>query len=80
MEESAYAVTRAVEENRTLVVDRTPEERMLVIIELRLKQLEPMLSTWPQAIALGLLPANAPTTVRNLALLSDVIFLYFCLF
>jgi len=43
------------------------------VIELRLQQLEPYLSTWPQAMAMGLTsgPTAAATTVRNVALLAD---------
>mmetsp|Transcript_60170 Transcript_60170/g.117970 ORF Transcript_60170/g.117970 Transcript_60170/m.117970 type:complete len:430 (+) Transcript_60170:61-1350(+) len=48
-----------------------PVERMVHVITLRLGFLEPYVGTWAQAMALGLTPANAPTTARNLALLAD---------
>ena len=72
LEESAYETARIVEERWSeLVEDKSPEERMVAIIDLRLKMLEPYISNWPQAMALGLHPSNAATTARNLALLAD---------
>ena len=71
-QESAYEVARLVEADHAgLVEGRTDEERMVTVIDLRLRCLEPYVASWPQAMALGLKPENAPTTARNLALLSD---------
>lgn len=46
-------------------------DRLKFSVRTRLELLAPVLATWPQAMALGALPLNAPTTVRKLATLAD---------
>jgi ubiquinone biosynthesis protein COQ9 len=71
MEESAYEVGRQIAARKELIDSKSDEERMVTVIGLRLKLLEPHLSSWSQAMTLGMHPSNAPTTARNLALLAD---------
>lgn len=51
-------------------------ERLQFGVRTRLELLEPVLSTWPQAMALGALPQNAPTTMQKLAKMSDEIWYF----
>ena len=75
MESAAQETARQVDERHADFFDGSvsDEERLKKVVELRLRLLVPYISTWSQAMALGLLPHNAPTTLRNLALLSDEI-------
>jgi len=49
----------------------TTNEKIRKSLRLRLEMLSPFISTWPQALALGILPQNLPTTLHNIAALSD---------
>ncbi|KAF1334756.1 Rpsu-divergently transcribed protein, partial [Globisporangium splendens] len=51
-------------------------DRLKLGVRTRLEMLSPVLSTWPQAMALGALPQNAPTTFAKLAKLSDEIWYF----
>lgn len=51
-------------------------DRLKFGVRTRLQLLEPVLATWPQAMALGALPANAPTTMQKLAKISDEIWYF----
>lgn len=72
MEEAAYETARLVESRwAELIEGKSEQEKMGCVIDLRLQQLEPYVSNWAQAMALGAHPRNAATTARNLALLAD---------
>lgn len=51
-------------------------ERLKFGVRSRLELLGPVLATWPQAMALGALPQNAPTTMQKLATLADEIWYF----
>lgn len=51
-------------------------DRLKFGVRARLELLTPVLSTWPQAMALGALPPNAPTTLNKLAKLADEIWYF----
>ena len=69
----SHAHTQQSAPNHCNEGDAAAAATMTRVIELRLQQLEPYLSTWPQAMAMGLTsgPTAAATTVRNVALLAD---------
>eukprot|EP00299_Pterocystis_sp_00344_P013598 c6682_g1_i1.p1 GENE.c6682_g1_i1~~c6682_g1_i1.p1 ORF type:complete len:217 (+),score=28.56 c6682_g1_i1:26-676(+) len=48
-------------------------DRLHTVIQTRLKCLEPVITAWPQAIALQALPQNLPYTLKNKATLVDEI-------
>ncbi|EEY57962.1 ubiquinone biosynthesis protein COQ9 [Phytophthora infestans T30-4] len=54
----------------------TVTERLKFGVCTRLQMLEPVLATWPQAMAIGALPQNAPGTAKRLAQLSDEIWYF----
>ena len=69
---AAYETARLVESRwAELIEGKSEQEKMACVIDLRLQQLEPYVSNWAQAMALGAHPRNAATTARNLALLAD---------
>jgi ubiquinone biosynthesis protein COQ9 len=47
------------------------EERLVEAMMIRLEAIQPHISSWPQAMALGLLPHNAPRTAQALADIAD---------
>jgi ubiquinone biosynthesis protein COQ9 len=51
-------------------------DRLKFGIRTRLQLLMPVFSTWPQAMALGALPQNAPTTMKSLANMADDIWYF----
>ncbi|TYZ62204.1 hypothetical protein PybrP1_009797 [[Pythium] brassicae (nom. inval.)] len=51
-------------------------DRLKFGVRARLELLAPVLTTWPQAMALGALPPNAPTTAAKLAKLADEIWYF----
>jgi ubiquinone biosynthesis protein COQ9 len=51
-------------------------DRVKFGVRARLELLAPVLATWPQAMALGALPQNAPTTMHKLATLADEIWYF----
>lgn len=51
-------------------------DRLKFGVRTRLELIAPVLSTWPQAMALGALPPNAPTTFQKLAKMSDEIWYF----
>ncbi|CAH0518468.1 unnamed protein product [Peronospora belbahrii] len=54
----------------------TVAERLKFGIRTRLEMLNPVLDSWPQGMALGALPQNAPSTAKRLAQLSDEIWYF----
>ncbi|KAG3115235.1 hypothetical protein PI124_g6791 [Phytophthora idaei] len=54
----------------------TVAERLKFGVRTRLEMLEPVLATWPQGMAIGALPQNAPSTAKRLAKLSDEIWYF----
>ncbi|ETP50534.1 rpsU-divergently transcribed protein [Phytophthora nicotianae P10297] len=54
----------------------TVAERLKFGVRARLEMLEPVLATWPQGMAIGALPQNAPSTAKRLAMLSDEIWYF----
>ncbi|KAF1777539.1 COQ9 protein [Phytophthora cactorum] len=67
---------------KTLIVNTeklqamTVAERLKFGVRTRLEMLEPVLATWPQGMAIGALPQNAPSTAKRLAKLSDEIWYF----
>ncbi|RHY15575.1 hypothetical protein DYB25_001946 [Aphanomyces astaci] len=57
-------------------IDLPVTDRLKRGIRFRLELLAPYISVWPQAMALGALPQNAPTTVKKLAEMVDDIWVY----
>ncbi|EQC42336.1 hypothetical protein SDRG_00075 [Saprolegnia diclina VS20] len=53
-----------------------PTDRLKRGVQIRLQLLSPYLHVWPQAMALGALPQNAPTTMKKLAQASDDIWFF----
>ncbi|TDH68029.1 hypothetical protein CCR75_003822 [Bremia lactucae] len=51
-------------------------ERLKFGVRTRLEMLEPVVATWPQGMAIGALPQNAPNTAKKLANLSDEIWYF----
>lgn len=51
-------------------------DRVKFGVRARLELLEPVLATWPQAMAIGALPQNAPSTMKKLATMADDIWYY----
>lgn len=51
-------------------------DRLKFGVRTRLELLAPVLRSWPQAMAVGALPSNAPTTMQKLAQLSDEIWYF----
>ncbi|RHY24340.1 hypothetical protein DYB32_008889 [Aphanomyces invadans] len=58
------------------VVDIPVTDRLKRGIRVRLELLAPYISVWPQAMALGALPQNAPTTMKKLAEMIDDIWVF----
>ncbi|KAG7382088.1 Ubiquinone biosynthesis protein coq9, mitochondrial [Phytophthora pseudosyringae] len=54
----------------------TVAERLKFGVRTRLEMLEPVMDTWPQGMAAGALPQNAPGTAKRLAKLSDEIWYF----
>ena len=54
----------------------TVAERIKFGARTRLEMLEPLIATWPQGMALGALPQNAPHTAKKLIQLSDEIWYF----
>lgn len=54
----------------------TVAERLKFGVRTRLEMLEPVMAHWPQGMAVGALPQNAPTTAQKLAKLSDEIWYF----
>lgn len=54
----------------------TVAERLKFGVRTRLEMLEPVMATWPQGMAAGALPQNAPSTAKRLAKLSDEIWYF----
>ncbi|CEG43181.1 rpsu-divergently transcribed protein [Plasmopara halstedii] len=54
----------------------TVAERLKFGVRTRLEMLEPVLATWPQGMAIGAFPQNAPGTAKRLAKLSDEIWYF----
>uniref|UniRef100_H3GBW5 Ubiquinone biosynthesis protein n=1 Tax=Phytophthora ramorum TaxID=164328 RepID=H3GBW5_PHYRM len=54
----------------------TVAERLKFGVRMRLEMLEPVLATWPQGMAAGALPQNAPSTAKRLAKISDEIWYF----
>lgn len=54
----------------------TLKERLFTAIKIRLSMIEPHLARWPEAMALGALPQNAPTTMKLIASMVDDIWYY----
>ncbi|POM59838.1 RpsU-divergently transcribed protein [Phytophthora palmivora] len=54
----------------------TVAERLKFGVRARLEMLEPVMATWPQAMAIGALPQNAPNTAKRLAQISDEIWYF----
>ncbi|OQR84315.1 ubiquinone biosynthesis protein COQ9 [Achlya hypogyna] len=61
-------------------IDATSEyvatDRLKRGVQIRLQLLAPYLHVWPQAMALGALPQNAPTTMKKLAQAADDIWFF----
>ncbi|OQS07130.1 ubiquinone biosynthesis protein COQ9 [Thraustotheca clavata] len=56
--------------------DFVATDRLKRGVQIRLQLLAPYLHVWPQAMALGALPQNAPTTMRKLAQMADDIWFF----
>ncbi|KAF0695264.1 Aste57867_13906 [Aphanomyces stellatus] len=70
-------VQRQVQDKLALETEDLPvTDRLKRGIQLRLQILAPFIGVWPQAMALGALPQNAPTTVKKLAEMVDDIWVY----
>ncbi|KAG9413682.1 Ubiquinone biosynthesis protein coq9, mitochondrial [Aphanomyces cochlioides] len=70
-------VQRQVQDKLAAETEDLPvTDRLKRGIKFRLEILAPYLSMWPQAMALGALPQNAPTTVKKLAEMIDDIWVY----
>lgn len=54
----------------------TVAERLKFGVRTRLEMIEPVMATWPQGMAAGALPQNAPSTAKRLAKLSDEIWYF----
>uniref|UniRef100_M4B3Y5 Ubiquinone biosynthesis protein n=1 Tax=Hyaloperonospora arabidopsidis (strain Emoy2) TaxID=559515 RepID=M4B3Y5_HYAAE len=54
----------------------TVAERIKFGARTRLEMLAPLIGSWPQGMALGALPQNAPSTAKKLAQLSDEIWYF----
>ncbi|KAE8892731.1 hypothetical protein PF005_g18144 [Phytophthora fragariae] len=54
----------------------TVAERLKFGVRTRLEMLEPVMATWPQGMAAGALPQNAPATAKRLAKISDEIWYF----
>ncbi|KAG6597795.1 RpsU-divergently transcribed protein [Phytophthora cinnamomi] len=78
-----YFMDSSLEQLRkTLIVNTeqlqamTVAERLKFGVRTRLEMLEPVLATWPQGMAAGALPQNAPGTAKRLAKISDEIWYF----
>ncbi|TMW56493.1 hypothetical protein Poli38472_006503 [Pythium oligandrum] len=62
--------------NREALQAMSVTDRLKFGVRTRLQLLAPVISTWPQAMALGALPQHAPSTMQKLATLSDEIWYF----
>jgi ubiquinone biosynthesis protein COQ9 len=78
-----YFMDKSNDELHDILVANTEKLQLMSVtdrlkfgVRARLEMLAPVLPTWPQAMALGALPQNAPTTFAKLAKLSDEIWYF----
>ena len=65
-EQAALETSKEVKERYAeLCGQKSDEERIKAVMQVRLRHLIPYISTWPQAMALGFLPHNVTTTVSH---------------
>jgi ubiquinone biosynthesis protein COQ9 len=78
-----FFMDRSFEQTRAMLVAHTAQlqamsvaDRLKFGVRTRVELLAPVVHTWPQAMALGALPQNAPSTMRKLAQLADEIWYF----